>query len=161
MRVFSSVQDLTSAVGQTIGVSDWLLIDQQRISQFADVTGDHHWIHVDVERARTEMPAGATIAHGLLSLSLIPLLKRQIDQVQGLRNGLNYGFNKVRFITPVQVGARVRLHAKLMAAQPRADGLLVTYQFTLEVEEQQRPSLQAEMLMLLFPGRETAQSAAT
>ena len=97
MRVFSDFNDLKSAVGREVGVSNWLEISQERINKFADATGDEQWIHVDPERAAHEMPGGKTIAHGLLSLSLIPMFMRQVIGLKGLRNTLNYGANKIRF----------------------------------------------------------------
>src|SRR6186997_2579459 len=115
MRIFSDFNDIKSAVGQEIGVSDWVEVSQERINQFAEATGDHQWIHVDVERAKKDMPGGKTIAHGFLTLSLIPMLSHQISHINNVRNGINYGCNKVRFTSPVPAGSRVRARAKLLA----------------------------------------------
>ena len=106
MRVFTSAADIAAAVGEELGVSDWLTITQERVNTFADATGDHQWIHVDAERATRESPFGGPIAHGYLSLSLLPMLGWQIYTVKGTKMGINYGSNKVRFPTPVPVGAR-------------------------------------------------------
>src|ERR1043166_3175791 len=97
-----SFDELPSLAGQEIGVSEWVLIDQERVNKFADATGDHQWIHVDIERAAKEMPDGKTIAHGFLTLSLIPMLSAQIMRVSGVSRGINYGLNKVRFTNAVQ-----------------------------------------------------------
>src|SRR5579862_8165761 len=103
-----SFEELPTLVGQEVGVSDWVQIDQDRINTFADATGDHQWIHIDVERAKKEMPGGKTIAHGYLTLSLLPMLGSQIMRVTGVSRGINYGSNKVRFVNMVPVGSRLR-----------------------------------------------------
>src|SRR5271170_7782096 len=100
--------DLTAYVGKEVGVSDWYIVTQEQIDKFADATGDHQWIHIDVERAKTEMPGGKTIAHGYLTLSLIPMLGAQTLRITGVSRGINYGSNKVRFTSMVTVGSRVR-----------------------------------------------------
>src|SRR5665213_4377382 len=109
--------DLASLVGQETGVSDWVLIDQDRINKFADATGDHQWIHVDVERAKREMPGGKTIAHGFLTLSLIAGLAHQTHDIRRRSRGINYGSDRVRFTAPVPSGSRVRLHQKLVKVE--------------------------------------------
>ena len=109
MREFETINDYAAQVGKEIGVSDWVLVDQDRINKFADATGDHQWIHVDVEKARKEMPGGKTIAHGYLTLSLVPMLTHGISRVKKVSSGINYGSNKVRFTSPVPAGSRVRL----------------------------------------------------
>ena len=120
MRVFSDFNDLKCAVGTETGISDWLEISQERINKFADATGDEQWIHVDPERAAREMPDGKTIAHGLLSLSLIPMFMRQVIGLKGLRNTLNYGANKIRYLTPVPAGSRLRGRISAQSCQRRA-----------------------------------------
>src|SRR3954463_15695826 len=105
--------DLKAHIGKTIGTSEWVLVDQAMINAFADATGDHQWIHVDVERAKTEMPGGKTIAHGYLTLSLLPMLMGQIVRYQGISRGINYGSDKVRFTNPVPAGSRVRARQRL------------------------------------------------
>ncbi|EXU64346.1 MaoC family dehydratase [Streptomyces rhizosphaericus] len=144
MLVFESAEDLLSASGSELGVSDWLLIDQERINRFADATGDHQWIHTDVSRAESG-PFGATIAHGYLTLSLIPTLASQNYRISGARMGINYGLNKVRFITPVRVGSRVRGRSKLLLAEALEGGTAqVVWQTTIEIEGTDRPACVAE-----------------
>src|SRR5271154_3303935 len=108
VRIISSIPDALDAVGQEFGASDWVTIDQDRIDAFADATGEHQWIHVDVERARAESPYRSTIAHGFLTLSLIPALSKANYRVENAKMGINYGLNRVRFLAPVPVGSRVR-----------------------------------------------------
>jgi len=142
--------DLPSLAGQEVGVSDWVLIDQDRINKFADATGDHQWIHVDIERAKKEMPGGKTIAHGYLTLSLIPMLGNQILRVTGISRGINYGANKVRFTNMVQVGSRVRGREKILSVEPRAGGLQMIAEMTIEIEGQDRPACIAETIGLIY-----------
>ena len=147
MRVFANFDDLKSAVGAEVGVSDWLEITQDRINKFADATGDEQWIHVDPERAVREMPGGKTIAHGLLSLSLIPMFVRQIIGVKGLRNTLNYGANKIRYLTPVPAGSRLRGRLGILEAEDvPPNALRVTYKVAIEIEGGQRPACVAEVI---------------
>jgi acyl dehydratase len=147
MRVFKNFDDLISAVGIEVGVSDWIEITQDRINQFAEATGDEQWIHVDPERAAREMPGGKTIAHGLLSLSLIPMFTRSIIGLKGLRNTLNYGANKVRYLTPVPAGSRLRGRVAILEAQDvPPDALRVTYKVTIVIEGGQRPACVAEVI---------------
>jgi acyl dehydratase len=144
-----SVHNLADHVGQELGVSDWLSIDQQRIDTFARATGDHQWIHVDLERATRER--GGTIAHGFLILSLIPVLHESVTEITDASFGLNYGLNRVRFIGPVAAGSRIRLLEKLVSVAPKQDGLLVTYEFVIEREGEDKPALIAESLGLIVP----------
>ena len=143
-------RDLSAHIGRDLGASDWLTIDQARIDAFAATTGDDHWIHVDVDRARREMPGGKTIAHGLLTLSLIPRLQRTIWTIAQRGRGLNYGYNRVRFTGPVPVGGRIRLRQALKAAEPVAGGIRFTFEATVEVEGADRPALVAEMIVLIY-----------
>src|SRR5580698_6493629 len=145
-----SYEDLPKSAGQDMGVSDWLLIDQDRINKFADATGDHQWIHIDVERAKKELPGGKTIAHGYLTLSLIPMLGSEILRVTGVTRGINYGSNKVRFTNMVPVGSRVRARQKLLAVDPKAGGLQLTNEITIEIEGQERPACTAETISLVY-----------
>lgn len=147
MRVVD-YSELKGLAGQEIGVSDWLVVDQERVNQFADATGDHQWIHVDVERANAEM--GGPIAHGYLTLSLIPMLTQQIVKVEGVTRGINYGSNKVRFTNMVPVGSRVRARQKFLKVTPRAGGLQLTQEITIEVEGEQKPACVAETIALVF-----------
>jgi acyl dehydratase len=142
--------DVSALAGQEVGVSDWVTIDQDRIDKFADATGDHQWIHVDVERAKKEMPGGKTIAHGFLTLSLIPVLGADILRVDGVSRGINYGSNKVRFTNMVPVGSRVRARQKLLSVEPRSGGLQLTSEFTIEIEGAQRPACIAETIGLVY-----------
>jgi acyl dehydratase len=144
-------QDLLQHVGTELGPSEWLTVTQEMIDKFADATGDHQWIHVDVERARKELPGGKTIAHGYLTLSLLPRLAPTLMSVEKRKRGLNYGSNKVRFTAPVPAGARVRLRQKLVKVEPVEDnGFRVTSQMTMEVEGNSRPAMVAETLGIVY-----------
>ena len=147
MRTITSVDDAIAAVGTELGTSDWLLVDQARIDTFADATGDHQWIHVDPQRAAAESPYGTTIAHGLLTLSLIPALSKQCFVVENVRMGINYGFNKVRFVAPVAVDSRVRVRSVLTDATKVDDNTVqLTVQHTVELEGGAKPAAVAEMI---------------
>ena len=142
------IKDLPGLVGQEVGVSDWVLIDQDRVNKFAEATGDHQWIHVDVERATREI--GGPIAHGYLTLSLIPFLGADILRVSGVTRGINYGSDKVRFINMVRVGKRVRLRQKLIGAEPKAGGMQLKYECTIEIEGEERPACVAETIAIVY-----------
>ena len=137
--------DLESLVGQTLGPSDWFEVDQGRINTFADATGDHQWIHVDVEKANAG-PFGGPIAHGYLTLSLGPVMYPQVVQITGFSMGVNYGANKVRFPSPVPVGSKVRLGVKLLQVDDIAGGVQTTLEFTFECEGAAKPSCVAEII---------------
>jgi acyl dehydratase len=137
-------------VGRKLGTSDWLTVDQATINLFAEATGDHQWIHVDTERAAREMPGGRTIAHGYLTLSLLPKLAPTIYAVKRRSRAINYGSNKVRFTAPVPAGSRVRLHVSVVAVEPIAGGVRVTLENTMEVEGSERPALVAETLANIY-----------
>ena len=126
MHVIESIEDAKALEGTEVGLSDWVVIDQNRIDQFAEATNDYQWIHVDTERAEREMPEGRTIAHGYLTLSLIPALTGSFVDVKKLTRAINFGVNKVRFYTPVPSGARVRARATVLSARRRAGALTVT-----------------------------------
>ena len=143
--------DIQKHVGEEMGVSDWVTIDQARVNKFADATGDHQWIHIDVERAKREMPTGGTIAHGYLTLSLIPMLSSQIMRIDGVSRGINYGSNKVRFTNMVLTGSRVRARQKLIGAEPKGGGLQLTNEVSIEIEGQDRPACVAETISLVYP----------
>jgi len=144
-------QDLLQHVGTELGPSEWLTVTQEMIDKFADATGDHQWIHVDVERAKKEMPGGKTIAHGYLTLSLLPQLAPTLMKIEKRRRGLNYGSNRVRFTAPVPAGARVRLRQKLVKIEPVEDnGFRVTSEMTMEVEGNARPAMVAETLGIVY-----------
>lgn len=147
MRTITSIDDALAAVGAELGVSDWLLVDQARIDTFADATGDHQWIHVDPPRAAAESPYGTTIAHGLLTLSLIPALSKQCFVVENTRMGINYGFNKVRFIAPVPADSRVRVRSVLTDTTKVDDSTVqLTVQHTVEIQNSAKPAAVAEMI---------------
>jgi len=151
MLALATPQDVLGHVGQELGQSEWLTVTQEMIDRFAEATGDHQWIHVDVERARREMPGGKTIAHGDLTLSLIPRLRPQLIQVTGARRGINYGCNKVRFPAPVPSGSRVRLRGKLLAAEATADGAVrMIVELTMEVEGNTRSAMVVETISLVY-----------
>ena len=151
MRVFTTFEELESAVGDDLGTSDWLEITQDRVNQFADATGDHQWIHVDVERAASG-PFGGTIAHGYLTLSLVPFLGSHVFTLETPGAKLNYGVNKVRFPSPVPVGRRVRAQVKLAGVTDLPAGKQATFGFTIEVEDQDKPACVAETVVLLLAG---------
>jgi acyl dehydratase len=141
-------KDLPGLVGQETGLSDWLEITQDRVNKFADATGDHQWIHVDVERATREM--GGPIAHGYLTLSLIPFLSAGMMPVRGVTRGINYGSDKVRFTNMVRIGKRVRLRQKLIGVEPKAGGMQIKNQCTIEIEGEDRPACVAETITVLY-----------
>ena len=142
-RIINGLAELRSLTGQEVGVSDWTQVTQEMINRFAEVTGDHQWIHVDVERARRETPFGSTIAHGFLTVSLLADLSRQTIEVRGdYKMRINYGFNKLRFVSPVPAGARIRAR---FTPQEVTDNQ-VTWLVTVEVEGRDKPALVAEWL---------------
>ncbi len=134
--------------GQEVGVSDWLEVSQERVNRFADATGDHQWIHIDVERATREI--GGPIAHGYLTLSLIPFLAAGLMPVEGVTRGINYGCNKVRFTNMVRIGKRVRLRQKLVSAEPKSGGLQLISECTIEIEGEERPACVAETISVIY-----------
>ncbi len=144
---YDEIKDL---VGEDQGYSDWYEITQDKVNMFADATGDHQWIHIDVERAKKEMPTGGTIAHGYMTLSLIPMLSSQILRIEGVTRGINYGCNKVRFTNMVPVGARVRGRQRLLEVQERAGGLQLINEFTIEIEGQDRPACVAQTISIVY-----------
>lgn len=149
MQAFDGPEALSAALGQEIGIGEWITVDQTMIDRFAEATGDHQWIHVDPERAARESPYGATVAHGYLTLSLVPRFIAGVRRLEGLRLSLNYGLDRVRFPAPVIVGARLRGRVRLSAAlavPPR--GLRVTYAVTVEIDGQERPACLAEAVVL-------------
>jgi acyl dehydratase len=149
MRVFDGFDEIRSAVGTEIGVSDWIEITQDRIDKFAEATCDEQWIHVDQERAKNELPGGRTIAHGLLSLSLAPMFIRSVIGLKGLKNTLNYGADRIRYLSPVPAGSRLRGRTTIVEAENvPPDGLRVSYRLAIEMEGGQRPACVAELIAL-------------
>ena len=137
-------------VGKKLGTSEWITVDQATINLFAEATGDHQWIHIDVERAAREMPGGRTIAHGFLTLSLLPRMTPTIYRVLKRSRSINYGSNKVRFTNPVPAGSRVRLHVTLKAVEPIKGGVRCTFENEMELEGSDRPCLVAETMSLTY-----------
>jgi acyl dehydratase len=149
MRTFSTFDEVAAARGQELGTSDWVLIDQDRVDKFADATGDHQWIHVDEEKSAAG-PFGGTIAHGYLTLSLVPWLGSQVFSLDTPGAKLNYGVNKVRFPSPVRVGKRVRAHVTMGDVTEIPAGRQLTLKYTIEVEDEAKPACVAETVVLLL-----------
>lgn len=150
-RVIEGIEELKSLIGEEIGASDWLEVTQSRINDFADATEDHQWIHIDAERAKTDSPFGSTIAHGFLTLSLLPHLAAQAYTVRGnFKMGINYGLNRLRFISPVKSGSRVRARFTPQAVEDVAGGAQVTWAVTVEAEGGAKPALAAEWLVRYY-----------
>jgi len=150
MRIFTSLDEVLAAVGQELGTSDWLTIDQDRVDQFAAATGDHQWIHVDVERAK-EGSFGGTIAHGYLTLSLVPYLGSTVFSLDTPGAKLNYGVNKVRFPHPVRVGRRIRSTVSVADVADVPAGKQLTLRHVIEIEDEAKPACVAESVVLLLP----------
>src|ERR1700719_2538455 len=151
MRLFDGFDDIKSAVGSEIGVSEWVEITQDRINRFAEATCDEQWIHVDQDRAKQELPGGKTIAHGLLSLSLAPMLIRSVMGLKGLRNTLNYGADRIRYLSPVPAGSRIRGRISIAEAEDvPPNGLKAHYRMVIEIESGQRPACVAELIALHY-----------
>jgi acyl dehydratase len=149
--IFATPKDLLGAVGRKLGASEWLAIDQARVDQFADATGDHQWIHVDPERAKSG-PFGGTIAHGYLTLSLVNLFLPQLIEVRGISMGVNYGCEKVRFPSPVKVGSRVRGVGEMVAAEEVKGGAVqVTVRVSVEIEGSDRPACVVDTISRFVP----------
>jgi acyl dehydratase len=147
VRIISSVEEAVGAVGEQFGVSDWITVDQDRIDAFADATGDHQWIHVDVDRARTESPYNSTIAHGFLTMSLIPALSKANYRVENAKMGINYGLNRARFLAPVRAGSRVRVRSELVDVK-KVDNTTVDLivRHTVELDGSEKPAAVAELI---------------
>ena len=146
------LSQLAGLVGREVGTSDWLVVAQDRIDAFADATGDRQWIHVDPERARTDTPFGATIAHGFLTLSLLSALMRDAVTVDGARMTLNYGLNRVRFVSPVPSGSRIRARVALATIDDMGDSIQATWGITIEREGGDKPAVVAEWIVRYYPG---------
>ncbi len=149
MRILNDSTEIASAAGQELGVSEWVAITQDRIDMFADATGDRQWIHVDAERA-AEGPFGATIAHGYLTLSMLPFLGAQVFAFAGDVARVNYGLNKVRFVAPVRVGSKVRSRVEMLEVADIEKGQRVTLQHTIEIRGEDKPACVAETVTLLM-----------
>jgi acyl dehydratase len=145
MRVFNGLDELRAAAGTQVGTSDWMRIEQARVNTFADATDDHQWIHVDEEKAKAG-PFGTTIAHGFLTLSLLPELLSRVYRIDGVKVGVNYGLNKVRFTAPVPVGSKIRGVVDIADVAETKGGVQVTMRVTVEIEGSERPALVAEWI---------------
>ncbi|MGB7756063.1 MAG: MaoC family dehydratase [Salinisphaera sp.] len=149
MQVFDDIPALQARVGAELGTSDWLTVDQSRIDRFADATDDHQWIHVDVERATRESPLGGPVAHGFLTLSLLPRLVGEVFTVREVSTRVNYGLNTLRFVSPVPAGARIRARVRLSDVVARGAGhFLIGCHVTIEIEDHDKPACVAETLTL-------------
>jgi acyl dehydratase len=149
MHVFNGIDEVRAAAGTHLGVSEWITVDQSQIDTFADATDDHQWIHVDQEKAK-DGPFGTTIAHGFLTLSLLPALVKDVYRVEGVKMGINYGLNKVRFTSPLPVGSKIRGSIDLVDVADATGGIQLTTKITVEVEGSERPALVAEWLTRQF-----------
>ena len=151
MLTVENPSDLKAHVGEELGVSEWVTVDQETINKFAEATGDHQWIHIDVERAKTEMPGGATIAHGYLTLSLLPRLSPQVMEIKNTSRGINYGSNKVRFTGMVPAGSRLRLRSTLKECEDvKGDGVRIITDVQMEREGEERPVMIAEVISIAY-----------
>lgn len=150
MHIVRSIEDAKALEDVEVGVSDWVVVDQERINRFAEATDDFQWIHVDEERAAKELPQGKTIAHGYLTLSLIPSLTKDFVHVENLERAINFGSNKIRYYAMVPVGARVRARAILKQARKRGNALHIISQITVEVEGERKPACVAETIGVFF-----------
>ncbi|HEX4357485.1 MAG TPA: MaoC family dehydratase [Pseudonocardia sp.] len=149
MRVFNGADELKAAVGEQLGSSDWVTVDQKQVDTFAEATGDHQWIHVDVEKAKAG-PFGGTIAHGFLTLSLLPIFSWQVYKIENVKMGINYGLNKVRFTSPVPVNSRLRGSYELLEVTEVKDALQVITKVTVEIEGSERPACVAEWVSRVY-----------
>ncbi|MCY1392019.1 putative enoyl-CoA hydratase 1 [compost metagenome] len=150
MKSYETLAELQGLVGEVVGTSDWVVIDQQRINTFADATGDHQWIHVDPERAANG-PFGKPIAHGFLTVSLLPTFMNDAFEIRNVTMGVNYGMNKVRFVQPVPVDSRLRAHFKVQSWEAiGGNGAQITYEMTVEIEGQSKPACVAETILRVF-----------
>jgi acyl dehydratase len=147
--VFETPMDMLGTEGQTLGTSEWMEIDQDRVNMFADATGDHQWIHINKEMAE-QSPFGTTIAHGFLTLSLLPMLMKETYTINKVAMGINYGCNKVRFINPVKVGSRVRGIAEVVSVEEAGGGIQLVVKATIEIEGEEKPACVAETVTRLF-----------
>jgi acyl dehydratase len=145
MRVFNGIDDLRAAVGTQLGAGEWRTVEQGQVDTFADATDDHQWIHIDAEKAK-DGPFGTTIAHGFLTLSLLPALVKDVYRIDGTKMGVNYGLNKVRFTSPLPVGSKVRGNVELVDVADVTGGVQLTTKITVEIEGSERPALVAEWL---------------
>lgn len=151
LRIIDGIKELKTLIGQEVATSEWLEVTQSRINDFADATEDHQWIHIDVDRARSDSPFHSTIAHGFLTLSLLPHLAAQAFNVEGnFKMGINYGLNRLRFVSPVPAGSRVRARFTLQQVEDVSGGVQLTWSVTCEIEGGTKPALVAEWLVRYY-----------
>jgi len=151
LRTINGIEELKTLIGKEVAASDWLEVTQSRINDFADATEDHQWIHIDVERAKADSPFHSTIAHGFLTLSMLPHLAAQAFKVEGdFKMGINYGLNRLRFVSPVPAGSRVRARFTLQQVEDVAGGVQLTWSVTCEIEGGAKPALVAEWLVRYY-----------
>jgi acyl dehydratase len=151
MKVIASIDDAENLVGQELGVGEWHDVDQKRINEFADVTGDHQWIHIDAERAKTESPYGTTIAHGFLTLSMIPVMSKDNFRIENAKMAINYGLNRVRFLAAVPSGGRIRARSELIEATKAGDGMVnLTVRHTIELDGSDKPAAVADSIVRII-----------
>ena len=150
MKTRLSLATISDWLGREVGPSDWVTVTQERINQFADATGDHQWIHIDAERAAKESPFGTTIAHGYLTLSLVPLFKDQCMEYVDVKMGVNYGTNRVRLMAPVKVDSRVRARFKLLETEEIKGGVQMVWETTIEIEGHAKPACVAEIVTRVY-----------
>ena len=150
MKVFNGIAEVEAAVGTHLGYSEWHQVSQEQVNQFAEATGDHQWIHLDVERAK-EGPFGGTIAHGFLTLSLLPMLAAEVYRVEGVKMGVNYGADKLRFPSPVPVGSELRAGVELTGIKPGSLGFQVSTRVTIERQGGDKPACVVDMLAIVVP----------
>lgn len=143
-------ENLKEHIGAVLGPSKWLVVTQEIIGDFARISGDHNWIHIDEERAKKELPDGKTIAHGWLTLSFVTALGMGMLSVRERGKGINYGAERIRFIEPVQCGDRIRLHRKIQDVSPKNDGWKITYENTIEIEGRERPAMSAVTISIIY-----------
>ena len=151
MREIADLAETKALVGQEVAVSDWVAITQQRIDGFADATNDHQWIHVDAERCKRDSPYGTTVAHGFLTLAMVPAMLQNALRLADVGMAINYGLNKVRFPAPVPVGSRLRAHLTILAVHELAEGAQIDWGVTIEREGSDKPVCAAEFLMRRYP----------
>ncbi|TWG91684.1 acyl dehydratase [Nocardioides sp. J9] len=149
MKVYNGIEDFAQSAGDVLGTSDWMVVEQERIDQFAEATSDHQWIHVDTERAK-DGPFGATIAHGFLTLSLLPPLLNSLYRVDNVKMAVNYGLDKVRFMAPVRVNSKIRATARVLTATPLEGAVQAVFETTFEIEGSEKPAAVVQSIVRYF-----------
>jgi acyl dehydratase len=150
VRLVDSIKALKGLAGSEVGVTDWFVVTQERVRQFAETTEDRQWIHIDLERAQRESPYGTTVAHGFLTLSLLSYFLKQVIEVRGAPMGINYGLNRVRFPAPVRSGSRIRARVRIDSAEDFPDGIEAAFSFTVECEHSEKPCCVAQWIVRYY-----------